>query len=129
MSKPTRSAFTLVELLVVIAIIGILVSLLLLCQCGSGGRSTNSMQEQHQTGLGSASSCSSTARSEYPQGRNSRDPMGVSVFPSGCSIWKKHAIFDSYDDTVRVDDDANATAMRSRVDLILSKPRESCCEP
>ena len=110
-----RHGFTLVELLVVIAIIGILVSLLLpaVNAAREAARRTQCKNNLKQVGL--AIEVYHGARSQFPQGRNSRDPMGVSWGFRLLPYMEEQAIFDAYDDALRVDDEQNATAMRTPV--------------
>ena len=115
MRQIRRRGFTLVELLVVIAIIGILVSLLLpaVNAAREAARRTQCKNNLKQVGI--AIEVFHGARKHYPQGRNSKDPMGVSWAFRLLPYMEEQAIFDSYDETLRVDDEANATAMRSPV--------------
>ena len=110
-----RHAFTLVELLVVIAIIGILVSLLLPAVNAAREAARRTQCKNHLKQVGLAIENYHGARSQYPQGRNSKDPMGVSWAFRLLPYMEEQPIYDAYDEAFRVDDDQNAMAMRSPV--------------
>jgi prepilin-type N-terminal cleavage/methylation domain-containing protein len=120
-----RHAFTLVELLVVIAIIGVLVALLLpaVQAAREAARRTQCINNLKQVGL--SVSVHHDARKTFPQGRNTRDPMGVSWAFRLLPYLEERAIHDAYDATKRVDDDANATAMRSAVSTYFCPSRRA----
>jgi len=129
--NPSRSAtttskgFTLVELLVVIAIIGILVSLLLPAVNAAREAARRTQCQNHVKQLGLAVNLYLSALGYYPQGRNMRDPMGVSWAFRLLPYLEQQAIYDAYDDKFRVDDDANALAMRSPVATCFCPSRRS----
>jgi hypothetical protein len=59
----------------------------------------------------------------YPKGRNTRDPMGVSWAFRLLPFVEEQAIHDAYDPTRRVDDDRNAVAMRTPVAIFFCPSR------
>ena len=117
--------FTLVELLVVIAIIGILVALLLpaVQKVREAARRTQCSNNLKQVGL--AVIMHEDARKAYPMGRTATDQMGVSWAFQLTPFMEAKAIFDAYDDTLRVDDAGNATAFRSPVPSYFCPSRRS----
>jgi prepilin-type N-terminal cleavage/methylation domain-containing protein/prepilin-type processing-associated H-X9-DG protein len=107
--------FTLVELLVVIAIIGILVALLLpAVQSAREAARRNSCQNNlKQVGL--SLQTHHDAKKSYPAGRERTDQLGVSWAFSVLPFMEGGSIYSAFQKGVRVDDDANAFAMRTPV--------------
>ncbi len=118
-----RIAFTLVELLVVIAIIGVLVGLLLpaVNAAREAARRTQCINNIRNAGL--AVTVHHDAVGNYPSGRNTRDPMGVSWGFRLLPYVEEQAIHDAYDATHRVDDDENSIAMRNPVAIFFCPSR------
>ena len=110
-----RKAFTLVELLVVIAIIGILVALLLPAIQAARESARRSQCQNQLKQMGLALNNYHDARKGYPTGRNGRDEKAVSWAFLILPYMEEQAIFDSFKKGVRVDDPANALAMRSPI--------------
>ncbi|MEM9352169.1 MAG: DUF1559 domain-containing protein [Planctomycetota bacterium] len=112
-----RHAFTLVELLVVIAIIGILVALLLpaIQSARESARRTQCINNLRQMGL--AVQTYHDARGNFPPGRERFDQFGVSWAFVILPYMEQQNIVDAHDDTKRVDDIDNATAMRTAVEV------------
>ena len=117
--------FTLVELLVVIAIIGILVALLLPAvqaareaarrnQCTSQLKQFGLALQTHHDQLGA-----------FPAGRTQTIQFGVSWAFRLLPFLEESAIHDAYVERQRVDDDANATAMRSPVPVAFCPSRRT----
>jgi prepilin-type N-terminal cleavage/methylation domain-containing protein/prepilin-type processing-associated H-X9-DG protein len=114
--RPRRtSGFTLVELLVVIAIIGTLVGLLLpaVQTAREAGRRMTCGNNLKQIALGIVNF--ENGRRAYPSGRDTKDPTGVSWAFRVLPYLEYSEIFNAHVKTARVDDDANATAMRTPV--------------
>ena len=120
-----RGGFTLVELLVVIAIIGTLVGLLLpaVQTAREAGRRTSCSNNFKQIALGIISY--EQARKNYPSGRDTKDPYGVSWAFRLLPYVEQQQIYATYDKTARVDDDKNSTAMRTPVATFYCASRRS----
>jgi prepilin-type N-terminal cleavage/methylation domain-containing protein/prepilin-type processing-associated H-X9-DG protein len=120
-----RHGFTLVELLVVIAIIGTLVGLLLpaVQSAREAGRRMGCGNNLKQISLGIVNF--ENGRRAYPSGRDTRDPMGVSWAFRVLPFLEYSEIFNAYVKTARVDDDANATAMRTAVSAFYCPSRRA----
>ena len=115
--------FTLVELLVVIAIIAILVSLLLpaVNAAREAARRTQCLNNLKQIGL--AVNVYHDALKQYPQGRNTTNPNGVSWGFRLLPFVEEQAIHDAYDENYRVDDEVNSLAMRTPVSTFFCPSR------
>ncbi len=120
-----RSAFTLVELLVVIAIIGILVALLLpaVQAAREAARRTQCTNQLKQIGL--ALQNYHDTRKAFPTGRTSPTQLGVAWSYLILPQMELGNIYDAYDKTQRVDAPANATAMRTPIDVYVCPSRRS----
>ena len=114
MNKNPRG-FTLVELLVVIAIIGILVALLLpaVQTARESARRIQCTNNLKQIGL--AVALHHDAKKNFPSGRDTTDPMGVSWAFRLLPYMEEQAIHDAYRKEFRVDAEENAQAMRNPV--------------
>ena len=117
--------FTLVELLVVIAIIGILIGMLLpaVNAAREAARRAQCMNNLKQMGI--AVNMYHDAIGNYPQGRNTRDPMGVSWAFRLLPYMEQQSIYDAYDPDHRVDANENALAMRTPVEVYFCPSRRS----
>jgi prepilin-type N-terminal cleavage/methylation domain-containing protein/prepilin-type processing-associated H-X9-DG protein len=113
--RKKHSAFTLVELLVVIAIIGILVALLLpaVQSAREAARRIQCTSHLKQSGLALLNYESTNRR--LPPGRESTNTFGFNYAFSLLPFMEEKAIFDAYDDSRPVSDQANALAMRTPV--------------
>jgi prepilin-type N-terminal cleavage/methylation domain-containing protein/prepilin-type processing-associated H-X9-DG protein len=112
-----RRGFTLVELLVVIAIIGILVALLLpaVQAAREAARRNQCLNNLKQMGI--AIQMHHDTKGRFPMGRNGRDPKSVSWAYFLLPQLEENSVYDAYQETVRVDDAANARAMRTPIDV------------
>ncbi|MEM7313010.1 MAG: DUF1559 domain-containing protein [Planctomycetota bacterium] len=120
-----RRGFTLVELLVVIAIIGILVALLLPA-AQSARESARRMQcTSHLKQSGLALLNYESANGRLPAGRESINTFGYNYAFSLLPFMEEEAVFDSYDESVPVQDLANATAMRTAVSVLYCPSRRA----
>jgi prepilin-type N-terminal cleavage/methylation domain-containing protein/prepilin-type processing-associated H-X9-DG protein len=110
-----RKGFTLVELLVVIAIIGVLVGLLLpaIQSAREAARRTECQNNLKQIGIALQSYHDTTQ--SFPMGREKTDQFGVSWAFRLLPYAEESAIYGSRDATQRVDDNANARAMRTPI--------------
>ena len=127
-SRPRSSrskGFTLVELLVVIAIIGILIGLLLPAVNAAREAARRAQCMNHLKQIGLAVNTYHDAIGKYPQGRNTRDPMGVSWAFRLLPYIEHQSIHDAYDPNYRVDADENALAMRTPVEVYFCPSRRS----
>ena len=122
-ARRLAAGFTLVELLVVIAIIGTLVGLLLpaIQSTREAGRRITCSNHMKQVGLGILNY--QTVRKTFPCGRNTRDPSGVSWAFRLLPYMEQTTIYNSYDSTARVDDNANTVAMRTPVETFFCPSR------
>src|SRR5688500_2633618 len=111
----SRRAFTLVELLVVIAIIGVLVALLLpaVQAAREASRRTHCRNNLRQIGL--AVTNHHDAKGHYPPGRVREDQFGASWAFELLPYMEQQQIHQAFDESLRVDDDRNAQAMRTPV--------------
>ena len=118
-----RPAFTLVELLVVIAIIGVLVGLLLpaIQAAREAARRSQCLNNLKQQGL--ALQTYHDTKRRYPMGRSTLNPFGVSWAFELLPFMEQIAIYEARDPKKRVDDSANATAMRSPVETFFCPSR------
>jgi prepilin-type N-terminal cleavage/methylation domain-containing protein len=121
----TLAAFTLVELLVVIAIIGILVALLLPAIQAARESARRSECANHLKQIGLAVQLHHDTRKAYPMGRNTTKPIGVSWAYELLPFIEEQAMYDSYDNTKRADDDLNAKSMRTPVAVFICPSRRS----
>jgi len=109
------AAFTLVELLVVIAIIGILVALLLPAIQAAREAARRSECSNHLKQIGLAIQLHHDTKKVFPMGRNTTGVIGVSWAYELLPFMEEQAMYDSYNDTKRADDDLNAKSMRTPV--------------
>ena len=109
--------FTLVELLVVIAIIGILIGMLLpaINAAREAARRAQCMNILKQMSV--AVNMYHDVIGNYPQGRNTRDPMGVSWAFRLLPYIEQQSTHDAYDSDYRADADENALTMRTPVEV------------
>jgi prepilin-type N-terminal cleavage/methylation domain-containing protein/prepilin-type processing-associated H-X9-DG protein len=123
-SRPLHG-FTLVELLVVIAIIGVLVGLLLpaIQAARESARRSQCLNNLKQQGL--ALQTHHDALRRYPTGRSTMNPYGVSWAFQLLPFMELNSIHNARDPKKRVDDGANATAMRSPVESFFCPSRRS----
>ncbi len=112
-----RRGFTLVELLVVIAIIGVLVALLLPAIQAAREAARRSECMNHLKQMGLAIQSHHDVKRQFPMGRNGRNQFAVSWAYFILPQIEEQAIFDAYDETVRVDDAKNATTMRTPIQI------------
>lgn len=114
--RESVDGFTLVELLVVIAIIGILVALLLpAVQAAREAARRNQCKNQLKQ-MGLAIQNYHDTRGAFPAGRTGTTPFAVSWAYLILPQIEEQAIYDAFDDTLRVDDPANAQAMRTPIE-------------
>src|SRR5687767_13769215 len=126
-TKPNRpvQGFTLVELLVAIAIIGILVALLLpaIQAARESARRTECTNHLRQIGL--AIQTYHVAKGAFPSGRNKTDQFGVSWGYYILPQLEEQNIFDAYDASKAVYDDANKLAMRTPISVYACPSRRA----
>ena len=118
-------AFTLVELLVVIAIIGVLVALLLpaVQAAREAARRTQCTSQLKQVGL--AVQSYHDQRGAFPPGRTATRQFGVSWAFMILPQVEETAVYDAFEPATRVDDDANAPAMRTPVPVYACPSRRA----
>ena len=109
--------FTLVELLVVIAIIGILVALLLPAIQAAREAARRSECMNHLKQIGLAIQSHHDANKHFPTGRNGRNQFSVSWAYYILPQIEEPALYDAFEDGVRVDDDKNSQTMRTPVQI------------
>ena len=117
--------FTLVELLVVIAIIGVLVALLLPAIQAAREAARRSECMNHLKQMGLAIQNHHDAKQHFPVGRNGRNQMSVSWAYFILPQIEEPAMYDAYDDIVRVDDEKNARTMRTPIAVYACPSRRS----
>ena len=120
-----RLAFTLVELLVVIAIIGILIALLLPAVQAARESARRSQCMTQLKDFGIALQMHHDAKHRLPPGRTDTTQRGVSWAFMVLPYIEEKQVFDAYEPTERVDDDANATAMRTPVPSLFCPSRRA----
>ena len=116
-TQKVRAAFTLVELLVVIAIIGILVALLLPAIQSAREAARRTECQNHLKQIGLAIQTYHDTQKAFPMGRDRTDQLGVSWAFRLLPQIEESAIYASRDKTKRVDDEANALAMRTPIQI------------
>ncbi len=109
--------FTLVELLVVIAIIGILVALLLPAVQAAREAARRNSCTNHLKQLGLAVQMHHDAKRRYPMGRTGTDQFAVAWGFQLLPFLEENPVFEAYNERARVDDDTNALAMRTPVEV------------
>lgn len=112
-----RTGFTLVELLVVIAIIGTLVALLLPAVQSAREAARRMECQNHLKQIGLAILNYEDTQKSFPMGRDRTDQYGVSWAFRLLPQMEESAIYASLDKSQRVDDIANATAMRTPIQI------------
>jgi prepilin-type N-terminal cleavage/methylation domain-containing protein/prepilin-type processing-associated H-X9-DG protein len=120
-----RTGFTLVELLVVIAIIGILVALLLPAIQSAREAARRTECQNHLKQIGLALQNYHDTHKAFPMGRERMDQYGVSWAFRLLPQLEESAIYASRDSSKRVDDDANARAMRTPIVVYACPSRRS----
>jgi prepilin-type N-terminal cleavage/methylation domain-containing protein len=108
-------AFTLVEVLVVIAIIGILVAFLLPAIQAARESSRRTQCQNNLKQIGVAVQNHHDTRKHFPMGRNGHDQKAVSWAFFLLPYMEETAVYNSYNSSARVDDLANAAAMRTPI--------------
>jgi prepilin-type N-terminal cleavage/methylation domain-containing protein len=121
----TRNGFTLVELLVVISIIGVLVALLLPAIQAAREAARRSQCNNQLRQIGLAIQMHHDANGVFPAGRNRTDQFGISWAYTLLPYMEEQAIYDAFDNSQRVDSDANATAMRTPIPTYACPSRRS----
>lgn len=113
----SKTGFTLVELLVVIMIIGLLIALMLpaIQMARESARRTQCENNLKQIGVGVQNH--HDAHKRFPMGRNKMDQWAVSWSFYLLPYIEEGAVYASHDPTLRVDDPANAQAMRSPIEI------------
>jgi type II secretory pathway pseudopilin PulG len=107
----------LVELLVVIAIIGVLVALLLPAIQAAREAARRSECMNHLKQIGLAIQNHHDAKRQFPSGRNGRDQQSLSWAYFILPQIEEPALYDAYQKGLRVDDNKNATTMRTPIAL------------
>jgi prepilin-type N-terminal cleavage/methylation domain-containing protein/prepilin-type processing-associated H-X9-DG protein len=120
-----QSAFTLVEVLVVIAIIGILVAFMLpaIQAARESARRTECQNNLKQIGV--AVQNHHDTRTHFPMGRNAFDQKAVSWAFFMLPYMEETAVYNSYNSAARVDDPANAAAMRTPIETYACPSRRA----
>ena len=124
-SKRKGAAFTLVELLVVIAIIGILVALLLPAIQAAREAARRTECTNHLKQIGLAMQLYHDTQRSFPMGRDRWDQFGVSWAFRLLPHLEDQSIYASFNKMKRVDDAANATAMRTPVEVYACPTRRT----
>jgi prepilin-type N-terminal cleavage/methylation domain-containing protein len=117
--------FTLVELLVVIAIIGILVALLLPAIQAARESARRSRCENNLKQMGLALQGHHDATQRFPMGRNGRDQYSVSWAYYLLPYLEEDAVSRAFVDGERVDDEVNAQAMRTPIEVYACPSRRT----
>jgi prepilin-type N-terminal cleavage/methylation domain-containing protein len=120
-----RTGFTLVELLVVIAIIGVLVALLLPAIQAAREAARRSQCQNNLKQIGLALQMHHDAKKTFPMGRNRFDQFAVSWAFNLLPYIEETASHSAFVKTARVDDPANAQAMRTPVAAYACPSRRS----
>ncbi len=115
--------FTLVELLVVIAIIGVLVALLLPAVQAARESARRSQCSNHHKQIGLALQMHHDQQGSFPSGRNQTQQYGQSWAFQLLPMMEELAVFDALVEGKRVDDPANAAAMRTPVETFVCPSR------
>jgi prepilin-type N-terminal cleavage/methylation domain-containing protein/prepilin-type processing-associated H-X9-DG protein len=110
-----RTGFTLVEVLVVIAIIGILVAFLLPAIQAAREAARRNQCQNNLKQIGIAIQTHHDSQKRFPMGRNRFDQFAVSWAFFLLPYMEENSIFASYNSKARVDDPANALAMRTPI--------------
>ena len=118
-------AFTLVELLVVIAIIGILVALLLPAVQAARESARRSQCTNQLKQLGLALLSHHDQKNAFPAGRTETTQFGVSWAFQLLPFIEESTVHDAFVPGKRVDDPANADAMRTPVDVFACPSRRT----
>lgn len=121
--RPT--GFTLVELLVVIAIIGVLVALLLPAIQAAREASRRTECQNHLKQIGLAIQDYHDTQKSFPMGRDRTDQYGVSWAFRLLPGLEESAVYASRVMSKRVDDEANARAMRTPLEVYACPSRRS----
>jgi prepilin-type N-terminal cleavage/methylation domain-containing protein/prepilin-type processing-associated H-X9-DG protein len=112
-----RSGFTLVELLAVIAIIGILIALLLPAIQAAREAARRAQCTNHLKQIGLALQTYHDSQKSFPMGRERTDQRAVSWAFRLLPEIEESSIYTAFDDTARVDDPINSTAMRTPIEI------------
>jgi prepilin-type N-terminal cleavage/methylation domain-containing protein/prepilin-type processing-associated H-X9-DG protein len=120
-----RAGFTLVELLVVIAIIGVLVALLLPAVQAAREAARRSQCQNNLKQVGLALQMHHDVKKVFPMGRNRYDQYAVSWAFATLPYMEETAAYSAFVKTARVDDAANAQAMRTPVAAYACPSRRS----
>ncbi len=123
--RAARSGFTLVELLVVIAIIGVLVSLLLPAVQAAREAARRSQCKNNLKQIGLAIHLHHDTTGRFPEGRDRRDQLGVSWAFNVLPYMEEQAVYESFVSGTRVDDPANADAMRTPIQIYACPSRRT----
>jgi prepilin-type N-terminal cleavage/methylation domain-containing protein/prepilin-type processing-associated H-X9-DG protein len=114
-TRVVRTGFTLVEVLVVIAIIGILVAFLLPAIQAAREAARRNQCQNNLKQIGIAIQTHHDSQKRFPMGRNRFDQFAVSWAFFLLPYMEENSIYASHKATARVDDPANALAMRTPI--------------
>ncbi|MEM8946869.1 MAG: DUF1559 domain-containing protein [Planctomycetota bacterium] len=123
--RPIVVGFTLVELLVVIAIIGTLVALLLPAVQAAREAARRNYCSNNLKQMGLAVQNYHDTYGHFPSGRRNRDQFGFSWAFRLLPQLEQKQVFDSFEPGERVDDEANALAMRTPIDTYFCPTRRA----